>query len=79
LGRYPQGGSKMKRIGTMVVALMLVFNIISFGATDSIVDIAVGNEDFSILVAALQKAELVGALQGDGPFHRICSYECSFW
>jgi len=34
----------------------------------SIVDIAVGNEDFSTLVAALKAADLVGALQGDGPF-----------
>lgn len=34
----------------------------------SIVDIAVGNEQFSTLVTALQKAELVETLQGEGPF-----------
>ncbi|MBX2827618.1 MAG: fasciclin domain-containing protein [Flavobacteriaceae bacterium] len=34
----------------------------------SIVEIAVGNEDFSTLVTALKAADLVGALQGDGPF-----------
>ena len=34
----------------------------------SIVDIAMGNEDFSILVDALVKADLVDALQADGPF-----------
>lgn len=34
----------------------------------SIVDIALGNDNFSTLVAALQKAELVSVLQGDGPF-----------
>lgn len=34
----------------------------------SIVDIATGNSDFSMLVMLLQKADLVGALQGDGPF-----------
>ena len=34
----------------------------------SIVDIAVGNPDFSTLVAALQAAELVDALSGEGPF-----------
>ena len=34
----------------------------------SIVDIAAGSEDFSILVAALQKAGLVEALQAEGPF-----------
>lgn len=33
-----------------------------------IVDIALGNEDFSILVAALQEAKLVETLQGEGPF-----------
>lgn len=34
----------------------------------SIVDIAVSNPDFSILVAALAKAELVEALQAESPF-----------
>ncbi|GAA4816385.1 fasciclin domain-containing protein [Litoribaculum gwangyangense] len=37
-------------------------------AQKTIVDVAVGNEDFSTLVAALKAADLVGALQGDGPF-----------
>ncbi len=40
----------------------------TFAADQDIVEIAVGNSDFSILVAALQKANLVGALQGEGPF-----------
>jgi len=34
----------------------------------SIVEIATSNDDFSILVDALVKADLVTALQGDGPF-----------
>lgn len=34
----------------------------------SIVDIAVSNDSFSTLVTALKAADLVGALQGDGPF-----------
>jgi transforming growth factor-beta-induced protein len=34
----------------------------------SIVEIATSNENFSILVEALTKADLVTALQGDGPF-----------
>ncbi len=34
----------------------------------SIVETAIGNPDFSILVAALQKAGLVEALSGEGPF-----------
>lgn len=37
-------------------------------ALPSIVDIAVSNPDFSILVAALAQAELVEALQAEGPF-----------
>lgn len=35
--------------------------------TSSIVDIAAGNEDFSTLVAAVQAADLVDALSGEGP------------
>lgn len=34
----------------------------------TIAEIAAGNEDFSTLVTALQKAELVDALNGEGPF-----------
>lgn len=37
-------------------------------AKQSIVEIAVSTDDFSILVEALSKAELVDALSGDGPF-----------
>lgn len=37
-------------------------------AKQNIVDTAVGNDDFSTLVAALQAGELVDALKGDGPF-----------
>ena len=36
--------------------------------TPNAVEFAVGNEDFSILVAALTQADLVSTLQGDGPF-----------
>jgi transforming growth factor-beta-induced protein len=35
---------------------------------DTVVDIALSSDDFSILVAALQTAGLVEALQGEGPF-----------
>jgi uncharacterized surface protein with fasciclin (FAS1) repeats len=35
---------------------------------EDIVEIAVGNESFSTLVTALAAADLVGALQADGPF-----------
>lgn len=37
-------------------------------ANPTIVEIAVGNPDFSTLVAALQAAGLVEALSGEGPF-----------
>ena len=37
-------------------------------AQKTIVDVAVGNKNFSTLVTALKSADLVGALQGDGPF-----------
>lgn len=37
-------------------------------AKKSIVEIAVSNDDFSILVEALSKAELVDALNSEGPF-----------
>ena len=56
---------KLVFILTMVVAL-------TFSATataqKTIVDVAVGNDDFSTLVAALKAADLVSALQADGPF-----------
>ncbi len=54
--------------------LVLVLSVVAltFGqkaqAQGTIVDVAVGNENFSTLVAALKAADLVGALQGDGPF-----------
>ncbi|MBT2732748.1 fasciclin domain-containing protein [Carnobacterium sp. ISL-102] len=40
----------------------------SVEAKEDVVGIAQGNPDFSILVSALQKAELVETLQGEGPF-----------
>ncbi len=50
---------------TMIFGLMIAQTTT---AQNTIVDAAVGNEDFSTLVAALTAADLVGALQGDGPF-----------
>ena len=51
----------------------LLFNALAAVEADqkeceSIVDIAVGNDDFSTLVAALTAADLVEALSGEGPF-----------
>ena len=42
---------------------------------ENIVDIAVGNPDFSILVAALTAAGLVETLSGDGPFTVFGKYD----
>lgn len=38
------------------------------GVSGSVVEIAISNPDFSILVEAVTKAELGGALSADGPF-----------
>ena len=56
---------KIVLILTITMTLGLSQNAIAQG---TIVDVAVGNEDFSTLVTALKAADLVGALQGDGPF-----------
>src|SRR5690348_139918 len=37
-------------------------------ATGTIVDVAAGNPDFSTLVSAVKKADLVSTLSGSGPF-----------
>ena len=55
-----------------LVFILTTFVALAFSYTASaqktIVDIAVSNDDFSTLVTALKAADLVGALQGDGPF-----------
>ena len=56
---------KLVLILTIIMTLALSRHV---SAQETIVDVAVGNEDFSTLVTALTAADLVGALQGDGPF-----------
>lgn len=58
----------MKKVLSILLAFALIISVPVFAADKDIVGIATGSEDFSILVAALQKAELVSALQGEGPF-----------
>lgn len=58
----------MKKLLSLILVLSMISIVPSFAADQSIVEIAVGNSDFSILVSALQKAELVDALSGEGPF-----------
>ncbi|MFQ3334988.1 MAG: putative surface protein with fasciclin (FAS1) repeats [Candidatus Arcticimaribacter sp.] len=50
---------------TTVLFMIFSGNVV---AQDTVVDIAVGNEDFSTLVKALKAADLVGALNSEGPF-----------
>jgi len=57
----------MKKLALFTMMMFILTTPIQ-AAEGDIVDIAVGNESFTTLVAALQQADLVGALQGDGPF-----------
>ena len=58
----------MKKL-VLILTIALTFVVTSnVTAQRTIVDVAVGNENFSTLVTALKAANLVTALQGDGPF-----------
>lgn len=56
-----------KLVFVMTTVVALAFSQMAT-AQKTIVDVAVGNENFSTLVTALKAADLVAALQGDGPF-----------
>ena len=58
----------MKKLVFILTFIMTITLSQQAVAQKTIVDVAVGNEDFSTLVTALKAADLVGALQGDGPF-----------
>lgn len=58
----------MKKVLGLVLSLFLLFMAPVAAEEQDIVDIAVGNPDFSILVEALTEADLVTTLQGEGPF-----------
>jgi uncharacterized surface protein with fasciclin (FAS1) repeats len=54
-----------------IFILSVIFSVTfteSLIAQGTIVDVAIGNKDFSTLVTALKSADLVSALQGKGPF-----------
>lgn len=57
----------MKKIATIFTAVF-TFVASQTMTAQTIVDAAVSNENFTTLVTALKAADLVGALQGDGPF-----------
>lgn len=59
----------MKKVLFILSAFAMLLSVQSVKAQGkTIVDIAASTEDFSTLVTALKAADLVGALQGEGPF-----------
>lgn len=58
----------MKFFTTFAALAAVALPFTSATNCQSIVEIASGNDDFSTLVAALVAADLVDALEGDGPF-----------
>jgi uncharacterized surface protein with fasciclin (FAS1) repeats len=67
----------MKKTLALVLVLMLVMPIGVY-AEDTVVDIATGSDDFSILVTALQQEGLVETLQGEGPFTVFAPTDAAF-
>jgi len=73
----------MKKLGLLFLLFAGVF-FISCGDDDpvvetkSIVDIAAGDAQFSTLVAALERVNLVSTLQGDGPFTVFAPTDAAF-
>jgi uncharacterized surface protein with fasciclin (FAS1) repeats len=51
-----------------ILLLLSSFSIIAMAQNKNIVEIAMGSEDHTILVAAVSAAGLVPILQGEGPF-----------
>ncbi|AMP88446.1 fasciclin domain-containing protein [Legionella pneumophila] len=58
----------MKLIKQFFLLMIFSFYSVVSSAGSTIVDVAGGNKDFSTLVSLLQKADLVSALEGQGPF-----------
>jgi transforming growth factor-beta-induced protein len=69
----------MKKVVSLVMAVMLLLVAVPTSAAEGdIVDIASSDSNFSILVTALQTAELVEALQGEGPFTVFAPTDAAF-
>jgi transforming growth factor-beta-induced protein len=59
----------MKKSISILLIMILSFGMLQvYAAEGDLVDVAAGIDDFSILVTALQEAELVSALQTEGPY-----------
>ncbi len=58
----------MKLIKQLFLVALISLYSIAASASDTVVNVAEGNKDFSTLVSLLKKAGLVTALEGKGPF-----------
>ena len=66
-------------LGLVVLALSIFAGSSAVSAQDkTIVDIAVGSPDHTTLVAAVKAADLVGTLQGAGPFTVFAPVNAAF-
>jgi LPXTG-motif cell wall-anchored protein len=68
--KNPKEETKMSKkiFSIILVVLMMMTSVMVYAEDGTVVDIAVNDGSFTTLVAALQKAELVEALSGEGPF-----------
>lgn len=66
----------MRFIRTTLATLTVL--ALGLGSAQTIVDIAVGNEDFSTLVTAVTEAGLVETLSGEGPFTVFAPTDAAF-
>ncbi len=67
----------LRPLTAAAVALPIAFGALAAQAND-IVDIAAANEDFETLVAAVQAADLVETLKGEGPFTVFAPTDAAF-
>lgn len=58
----------MKAVYAAIASVLITASAFAGDKPGTVVDVAVSNDSFSTLVAALQAADLVGTLSGDGPF-----------
>ena len=57
-----------KIFSIILVVLMMMTSVMVYAEESTVVEIAVNDGNFTTLVAALQEAELVDTLSGEGPF-----------
>ena len=71
---------KFNRIASALLAVIMLFTVasVAFAQDADIVETAAANDDFSTLVAAVQAAGLVDALQGEGPYTVFAPVNAAF-